>query len=61
MYDSGRRARERIIAVEIMKLERRQAGARSGARAQSGPHAGSGRATPPGGAGHSPDGPSPER
>jgi hypothetical protein len=61
MYDSGRRARERIIAVEMMKLERRQAGARTERRARSGPHGGSAGETPPGGAGHSADGSPPAR
>jgi hypothetical protein len=49
MYDSMRRARERIITMEIMKLERRQASERAHARAESAHRAGSGKAARPGG------------
>jgi hypothetical protein len=48
MYDSMHPARERIITMEIMKLERRQASERAHARAGSGPRAGSGKAAHPG-------------
>ena len=61
MYDSARRARERIITMELMKLERRQASARNHARAQPGSRAGSGDATPPGGARRWSNGPGPAR